>query len=298
MREAFPHEHDKFVGQWVSEKGDSNMAQPHRVVILCITLSLASALGAGRVAGQALGFPPVNCYYVPEAGSVASPLQGTAAIPYFRMCPNNDGGSSLPNNARIRIVIRDVNNNNVAGFPASDISILFNGGTLAQGFSGSGADSIIANSTWNGFPLCPDVREIHPDAATDSLGITYITFTGANPSNPGIGVRDASRKWGHYDSGIPVFVAGFQINGRMAPGDNTPYVLRIKNFDWTGGLTAVANQGETVTSADINGVANNIGVNDALSYWRDFDSSGSVTTTDFNMISAHSTHNCGSPNSP
>ena len=74
--------------------------------------------------------------------------------------------------------------------------------------------------------------------------------------------------------------------------------MRIKNFDWTGGLGAIVNQGEAVSITDFNGIANGIGVNNVVSYWRDFDSSGSVTSTDLNLITAHLNHNCMFPLNP
>ena len=243
------------------------------------------------------------CYFVPEAGSTTNPITGTAATAFFRACPNNDGGASLPNSARIKIFVRDVNNNPVVGVPPSLIYVLFNKGTAAQGFSGGGADSIIANGTWNVNPLCPDVSHLYADAPTsDPLGFTYITFSGANPAAPGVGVRDPNRKWGHYDSVLPVYLdAGFggQILGRLTPDAPAgSYVLRVKNFDFLDGLQAGLNLGERVTATDFNSVLNNLNQNDALSYWRDFDSSGAVTTTDFNMINAHSGHRCDTPNNP
>jgi hypothetical protein len=246
------------------------------------------------------GIPDVtNSYFVPQSGTTTSPAEGTLATRFFRMCPNNDAGASLPNSARIKIVVKDVNNNPIPNIAAADICVLFNGGTSAQGFSGSGADSIIANSLFNSSPLCPDVRCVAADAPTDVNGVTYITFGGADVATPGVYVRSGNRKWGHYDTTLPVYVLGFQLAGRLtSTTTNGTYTLRIKSFDWTGGLGAVANQGETVTATDFNGIANGIGVNNAISYWKDFDSSGSVTATDFNSINAHVGHNCGAPNNP
>jgi hypothetical protein len=45
-------------------------------------------------------------------------------------------------------------------------------------------------------------------------------------------------------------------------------------------------------------VANGIGINNVISYWRDFDYSGAVATADFNIISQHVTHDCDTPNNP
>jgi hypothetical protein len=232
-------------------------------------------------------------FYVPQAGDYTGPVEGDEAIQYFRVCPNNDGDGSLPLAARIKVVARDQNGNPLSGIVAEEICILFNGGTPAQGFSGIGADSVIANSTWNNSPMCPDVRCIQADATSDANGVAYITFTG-----PG-GVRDPNRKWGHYDSELPVYVLGYKISGRLTSGSaNGTYILRIKNLDQTGGLGANLNQGESVTTTDFNAIATGLGINNAVSYWRDFDSDGVVGMSDFNLITFHVGHNCGSPNNP
>jgi len=248
------------------------------------------------------GIPEVSAsFYSPQTGTVsANPLtcvapctEGTVAVRNFRMCPNNDGLTNLPNNARIQIMIKDVNNNPIPNIAAADICVLFNGGTVAQGFSGTGADSVISNSTWNTTPLCPDVRCVAADAPTDANGRTFITFGGADVNTPGVFVRSSNRKWGHYDTTLPVFCLGFQLQGRLTLASaNGTYTLRIKSYDLTGGLGAASNQGETVTSVDFNLVSNNINGTGIGSYWRDFDSSGAVTSTDLNPVSAHTNHNC------
>ena len=257
------------------------------------------ALMAAAVPAMA-GIPDVtNSFYVPQSQLGTTVSEGTAAVRFFRMCPNNDGGASLPQNARVKVVVRDVNNNPIPNVAAADICILLNGGTAAQGFSGPGADSVIANSSFNSSPLCPDVRCIVADAPTDVNGAAFITLGGALASNPGIYVRDANRKWGHYDSELPVYVLGFKLSGRLTSvSANGSYILRVKNFDWTSGLTTAANAGEAVTSLDFNGVSGFLNVNNTTSYWKDFDSSGAVTSTDFNSINLHTGHNCGTPNNP
>jgi hypothetical protein len=210
-----------------------------------------------------------------------------------------DGTATFPNNARIKVVVRDVNGNGIPGVAAADICALFNGGTTAQGFSGVGADSVISNSQWNTSPLCPDVRCVAADVPTDATGTTYITFLGSDGVNPGVAVRNPNRKWGHYDTELPVFCLGFKLSGRLTTASaNGTFTLRVKNLDWTGGLGATANQGEAVTLSDFNGIANGIGVNNAISYWKDFDGSGSVTSTDLNIITTHLNHNCTFPNNP
>ena len=249
---------------------------------------------------------PANSFYVPQAGSTAAPLEGTSSpnpsFRFFRACPNNDGGASLPNNARIKVVVHDAADNGIDRIAAADIWLLFNGGTPAQGFSGVGADSVVSNSQFNQTPLCPDVRFVQADAPTDMTGTTFITFTGSTLGSPGVGTRDPSRKWGHYDTEIPLYVLGFKISGRLTTESaNGTYALRIKNFDWTGGLGTTLSQGETVTAADFNGVAVGMGVDNAISYWKDFDYTGgpgAVGITDFNAISAHVGHDCDSPNNP
>jgi len=253
------------------------------------------------------GVPDIaQSFYVPQAGSTTAPLEGTSSpnpsFRFFRACPNNDGGASLPNSARVKVVVRDVNGTGIAGIAAADICLLFNGGTPAQLFSGVGADSIVANAQYNQAPLCPDVRCVQADDQTDATGTAFITFTGSTAGSPGVGSRNPLRKWGHYDTEIPVYVLGFKISGRLTTASaNGTYTLRIKNFDHTGGLGTALNQGETVTSADFNAVAIGINVDNAISYWRDFDYTGgvgAVGVTDFNAISLHVGHDCDSPNNP
>ena len=233
---------------------------------------------------------------MPEAGPVATPIVGEAAQQFFHACPNNHGGSSLPNNVRIKVVLKDS-----SGQPAfttkNMICIQFRGGPQAQGFTtGNGADSIIANSQWNQSPLCPNVRCLEADA-NPAGGVAYITFAGGNPLSPGTELRDPCRKWGHYDSSIPVYVNGVEIQGRLdEQSANGTYVLRIKNVDHSGGLTAIMNQGEAVTAADFNAVYNGQGIHNAVSFWRDFNWDLTVGIVDLNMVMAHLNHDCDTPN--
>jgi hypothetical protein len=267
-----------------------------------------TTVAGARLAWTAIGpvsqLPDVaNSFFVPQTGAVASPTEGASAIQMFRACPNNDGGASLPNNARIKVLLKNASGAPIVGVAAADINILLNGGTPAQGFSGAGADSIIANGTYNLSPLCPDVRMIPADAATDVNGVTYITFAGATPGSPGVATRDPNRKWGHYDAELPVYALGVKLSGRITSGgSNGTYVLRIKNFDHTlgdaGGLGTTLNKGELVNTLDYNSVVNNLNVNDQFSYWRDFDSSGTVNSIDLNMLNTHLNHSCSVPNSP
>jgi len=262
-------------------------------------------LGIACWAGRSFGAVPdlTKSYYVPQAGPVATPLTGIDALRNFRLCPNNDGTQSLPNSARIKIVIKDGSGSGISGIPRDDLVALFNGGTPAQGFNPAipGADSIIANSQWN--PGCPDMfvppgvyRGLVADGPTDVDGVAYLTFTGAAPGNPGVGVRDPNRKWGHYDSLIPVFVGGRELQGRLT--EDSPqgtFALEIKNLDSSGGLAAVMNQGERVNSLDIAPVQAAVS-HGTYQFWHDFDWDGVMTSSDLSFVKAHNNHNCSAPN--
>ena len=266
---------------------------------LLLVLAAAACWAVGAAPGHA-GVPDTQqSFYVPQSGTVATPTEGTTATALFKACPNNDGGTSLPNNARVKVNVKDVNGNPIRGIAAADMCLLFNGGTPAQGFTGIGADSVIANSTWNQNPLCPDVRCVFADGPTDSLGVTYITFTGTDGVALGVGTRNANRKWGHYDSKIPVFVLGFEIPGKITSAVGAAaYTLRIKNFDVSGGLGATLNQGEAVGTADYNTMVANLNKSNIITYWLDYNQSNSVTTLDYNQLVAHLNHNCRTPNNP
>jgi hypothetical protein len=271
---------------------------PERLKI-SLTAVAVLALAFAAVPATA-GVPDVtNSFYVPQTGTVATPTEGTVAIRLFRMCPNMDGSATLPNNSRIKVVVRDVNGNGIPGVAAADICVLFNGGSAAQGFSGVGADSVVANSTFNASPLCPDVRCVAADVPTDASGTTYITFLGSDGVTGGVAVRNANRKWGHYDTELPVYVLGFKLSGRLTSASaNGTYTLRIKNVDWTGGLATTMNAGEAVSITDFNGISNGIGINNVISYWKDFDGSGSVNSPDLNIVTTHLNHNCTFPLNP
>src|SRR5438093_7664955 len=162
------------------------------------SLTIIAVMGMIAMAMPAVaGVPDVaQSFYVPQRGTVGTPIEGASAVSFFRACPNNDGGTSLPNNARVKVVVRDMNGNGIQGIAAADICLLFNGGTPAQSFSGVGADSVIANAQFNQTPLCPDVRCVQADDQTEATGTTYITFTGATPGRPGRWTRSAFREWG------------------------------------------------------------------------------------------------------
>lgn len=243
---------------------------------------------------------PTQSFYVPEGGAVAAPAVGADAVRFFRACPNNDGGSSLPSSARIKVILKTAEGAPIVGLAAEDIYVKLNGGTTVQGFSGDGADSIIANGVYNTAPACPLLQYVYADAPTDGSGATYITFGGGNPASPGASLRDPGRKWGHYDSLLPVFANGVQISGKLLEGAGAigDYVLRLKNFDLKGGLSNGNNQGEVVSSVDYNTEKGAIGSTDPLSYWEDFDGGGTVTITDLNMLTFHMDHDCGGPMSP
>jgi hypothetical protein len=261
-----------------------------------VIAALALMLGA---AASAQTPDPALSYYVPEAGTTVTPITGAAAVQFFRSCPNNDGGSSLPNNARIKVTLMN-SLGPVAGVPAADIYVKLNGGTNVQGFSGDGADSVIANGVNNTAPACPDLFYITADAPSDAFGVAYITFGGGDPLFPGTSLRSSGRKWGHYDSELPVFANGVQILGKLDAGAGTigDYVLRIKSVDVKGGLANGNNQGEVVTQVDFNLVKGEIGAADALSYWCDFNSSGAVDNIDLNIATFHKDHDCGAPMNP
>jgi len=239
-----------------------------------------------------------NSFFVPQSGTTTAPVEGTNATINFRACPNNDGGSSLFNHARLKVVLLDQNGNGIPGVAAADICVLFNGGTAAQGFSGIGADSVISNSAMG--PFCPDVRCITADKATDANGETFITFAGADPLVPGVTLRNPNRKWGHYDTELPVYALGFKLSGKLTSGSAIgTYALRIKNIDHFGGLSP--GLGELVDNIDFNTwVAENTNILNGnppgpLSYWRDFNSTGGVEGIDFNILVAHIQHSCDFP---
>jgi hypothetical protein len=267
---------------------------PKSVVLLPVLL-----LAAGP--GYA-GVPDVTqSFYVPQKMIGTTVTEGTGALNQFKACPNNEGLTSLGQNARIKVVVRDVNGNPIPGIAAGDICLLFNGGTVAQGFTGVGADSILANSTFN--PTCPDVRCVSADAPTDSTGTTYITFQGANASAPGVAVRNANRKWGHYDAEIPVYVLGFKIQGRLTTGGaNGSYVLRIKNFDVSlaeGFSTTPDGKGERVNTFDLNLMLGRLNKSGGIfDYWLDYDNSNAINIFDLNALTPHLNHSCTYPNNP
>jgi hypothetical protein len=248
------------------------------------------------------GVPDISqSFFVPQRGSVGSPIEGNMALQGFRTCPNNDAFTGAFQSCRIKVVVRDVNGNGIPDIAAADICILFNGGTPAQGFSGVGADSVISAASLNLDPPCPDLRCIPADAPTDANGVTYITFIGATPGSPGVGTRDPNRKWGHYDSELPVYAQGFKLSGRLTTASpNGSYILRIKNLDVMEGLGPDIDEGEAVTTADFSTILHHVGMSSGspLLYWLDFNSDGIVTITDFNLLVGHINHDCDTPNNP
>ncbi len=233
-------------------------------------------------------------YFVPQSGSIATPTEGAAAIGNTAHCPNKDGTQVLRRNARLKVVVKAGNGSGISGVAATDICILFNGGTQAQGFTGVGDDSIIANFQFNQLANCPDVRCLHADAATDQDGVTYITWLGASYSNPGVALRDPSVKWGGYAGDLPLYVLGFQLQGRLT-SDSPPgsYTAHVKSMDTVGGGTTAPDQGELVNSLDINPVQAAIGT--PYRYSLDFDNNGTVNSLDLNLIKAHNNHKCNQP---
>jgi len=275
-------------------QGGSDVRMAGRILAL---LTAISWMPTGSARAQLPD--PSTSYFVVQSGPVATPTEGSIAQRLLRQCPNTDGGTSLPNNVRLKIKLIDGGGANMAGVAATDIYIRFNGGTAAQGFFGPGADSIIANGTYNVSPSCPLLQYVYADAATNSDGVTYITLRGADPLNPGVALRDPNRKWGHYDSDIPVYARGVPLQGRNTTnGTNGEYVLRIKNIDFQGGLGTALDKGEAVSSVDYNSLIHHIGDTDPLSYWRDLDGNGVVGAGDLNIIMGHLHHDCDTPFNP
>jgi len=285
-------------GNSVSVAGDVN-GDGHSDVIVGAPLSDAGGSDAGRAYVMSLVLPNVDqSYFVPQTGTVASPTEGSGAIAKFFTCPNNDG-TALSNNARIKLVVKDSGGNPISGIAASDINVRFNGGTAAQGFTGSDADSVIANRQYNPAAACPDVRRLAADAPGDASGVAYLTFKGASPSNPGVAVRDSTRKWGHYDTELPVYVLGVKLRGRLTSiSSNGSYILEIKNMDLVDGLGTALNKGELINSLDTAPMQAHQGQLDsasAINWWLDLNSDGIVNTLDRNPQQAHLNHNCNVP---
>jgi hypothetical protein len=231
-------------------------------------------------------FDPTQSFFVPQAGlSYAAPLEGTAAIRYFRVCPNNDQGSSLPLKARVKVVARDTNGNAML-IAADDMAILINGHPL---LGGMGADEIVASYDFNPLANCPDLRRIPADHDTDASGVAYITLTGVD------GMRDSMRKWGQFDSEMPIYVLGVRLAGRLTTASaGGTYLLNVRNFDSVGGQSTALNEGERVNSLDVDAAATDI-TTGIYSYRRDFDADGVNYLSDYDMVSAHANHQCDFP---
>jgi hypothetical protein len=257
----------------------------HRITLVLIALSLLAPIPSSAQVSATFSF------YVPQAGPVAAPLEGASApksFSFFRACPNNDGNGSLPNSARIKVVARDIMNNPMAGISADSICALL-----------SEADSIIAGTPCD---TCPIVQCLRADGPTDISGVTYITFTGALPAAPGVGFRDAHRKWGHYDSKIPVRIKGVEIFGRLTTLSlpNT-YTLVIRNYDVVGGFGSpcVPGDAESVDAADMSAFVWCLGGNPCPMYFQmDFNWDGVLTALDLNLLLNHLGHNCTHPFNP
>lgn len=273
---------------------------PERWKAFLLAAGVLGLVLAGVPAAYA-GVPDANqCFYVPQAGNTTTPLEGASnpkSFSFFRGCPNNDG-ASYPNNSRVKVVVKDANGNGIPGVSAADICLLFNGGTAIQGFSGVGADSVISNTQYSVGAICPNLFCVQADDQTDATGTTYITFTGSVPGTPGVGQRNVGRKWGHYDTEIPVYVLGFKIAGRLTTAGGA-YTLQIKSFDVVGGTAAQLNQGQVVNAGDFNSVTSQLNVAfNFLTWWRDFNFDGLVNATDFSAMTAHLNHSCSAPNNP
>jgi hypothetical protein len=241
------------------------------------------------------GVPDVTrSYFVPQAGNTTTPVEGASAIANARGCPNKDGTQIYRLNARLKVVVQASDGSPIAGIAASDVCVMFNGGTPAQGFSGVGDDSIIANFQFNQLSNCPDVRCIPADAPTDASGVTYITWLGSTPGQPGFSTRDGSRKWGGYAGDIPVMVLGFKLQGKLTSASPLgSYTAHVKQLDHVGGRTTAPNQGALVNTLDINPVQGAIGT--PYKYQMDFDNNSIVNTIDLNFIKGHNNHKCNFP---
>jgi len=256
------------------------------------TLVLFPAL---TVSPALAGVPAVSrSYFVPQAGTVSTPVEGALAIRNFRTCPDIDGAQVLRLNARLKIVVQTSDGSPIAGIAASDVCVMFNGGTPAQGFSGVGDDSIIANFQFNQLNNCPDVRCLQADAPTDANGVTYLTWIGGNPSLPGTELRNPFHKWGQYAGDVPVMALGFKLQGKIdSAAPLGSYTAHVKNLDNQGGRGTAPNQGEQVNSLDIAPVQAAIGA--PYKYSLDFDNNGTINSIDLSFIKAHNTHKCNFP---
>ena len=259
-------------------------------------LGIAMAVLAVLIVPAAYAGVPDNTlsFYVPQSGSVTTPTEGAAAIANARRCPNDDGPQVLRFNARLKVVVKASDGSPIAGIAAADVCVLFNGGTPAQGFSGVGDDSIIANFQYNQVANCPDIRCVQADAPTDANGVTYITWLGSTPGSPGVATRDPFRKWGGYAGDIPVMVLGFKLQGKLTSASALgSYTAHVKSMDHQSGRTVAPNLGELVNSLDINPVSAAIGT--PYKYPLDFDNNGVVNSIDLNTIKAHNNHKCNVP---
>jgi hypothetical protein len=256
-----------------------------RCILLALALLIAQA-AHGQVPDVTLS------YFVPQSGILSTPTEGQQAIRNARTCPNVDRDQIYFQNARLKIVVQASDGSPIPGIAAADICVMFNGGTPAQGFTGIGADSIIANSQFN--PGCPDVHCITADAPTDSSGATYISWRGSTPGQPGIGTRDPSRKFGAWEGDVPLYVLGVQLQGKLTSASPLgSYTAHVKNLDCVGGRGTALNQGEIVNSLDINAVQAAIG--GPYRYHLDFDNNGIVNTLDLNFLKGHNNHKCNYP---
>jgi len=266
-----------------------------RIVFL---ISITAVAPAVSVTSQALAdIPdPSLSYFAPQSGPVLTPTEGAGAIANARTCPNVDGIQVLRNNARLKIVVIGMTGVPMAGIPADQICVLFNGGTPVQGFTGVGDDSVIANMQYNPLAQCPDVRCVQADAPTDASGLTYITWLGPTPGSPGVGTRDPFRKWGGYAGDVPVYVMGTRIKGKLTSGSPLgSYTAHVKNLDSVGGGTTALNQGELVNTLDISPVMAAAVPGAPYRYHLDFDNNGIVNILDVNFVRAHNLHRCNFP---
>src|SRR6185503_14545235 len=92
------------------------MPERWKVSLVAVASLLLLAMAIPAMAGVP---DQTKSFFVPQAGTTTSPVEGTDATKFFRMCPNNDGGASLFNHARLKVTLLDVNGNGIPGVAAA-----------------------------------------------------------------------------------------------------------------------------------------------------------------------------------
>jgi hypothetical protein len=113
-----------------------------------------------------------------------------------------------------------------------------------------------------------------------------------------VSIRDPNRKWGHFDSDIPVTVLGQKLLGRLTSASPSgSYTLGIKNFDMVGGLEASLDEGEVVSPTDVTAIFRDF-TGGIYTFSRDFDNNGTINIADLNFVLSHYNHDCDTPINP